>query len=243
MRTPATTSHRLRRSLLATLLTALLLAAPGTVLSQTNPPPQTLPNLGDLKRQLKQYHDSGAYDRDVAAVLSEAQQYVERRAKEVQKPALVLDIDETSLSNWPEIAANDFGFIANGPCDLPGGPCGNRSWDASGQAKAIQPTLALFLAAKAAGVTVLFITGRDESGRAATETNLVNIGYIGWAALAMRPAGSTTPSAADYKTPERAKIEARGYTIIANVGDQPSDLAGGHAERTFQVPNPFYRIP
>ena len=29
---------------------------------------------------------------------------------------------------------------------------------------------------------------------------------------------------------------------IANVGDQPSDLAGGYAERTFLLPNPFYRI-
>ena len=36
---------------------------------------------------------------------------------------------------------------------------------------------------------------------------------------------------------------AQGFTIIANVGDQPSDLAGGYAERTFLVPNPFYRIP
>jgi len=49
--------------------------------------------------------------------------------------------------------------------------------------------------------------------------------------------------AADYKAAERAKIEAQGYTIIANVGDQPSDLAGGHALRGFLLPNPFYRIP
>jgi acid phosphatase len=59
----------------------------------------------------------------------------------------------------------------------------------------------------------------------------------------MRPAGTRTPSVADFKAPERAKIEMKGYTIIANVGDQPSDLAGGHAERTFQLPNPFYRVP
>jgi acid phosphatase len=28
--------------------------------------------------------------------------------------------------------------------------------------------------------------------------------------------------------------------IIANMGDQASDLAGGHAEKTFKLPNPFY---
>ncbi|MGH6919121.1 MAG: HAD family acid phosphatase, partial [Geminicoccaceae bacterium] len=38
-------------------------------------------------------------------------------------------------------------------------------------------------------------------------------------------------------------IQAQGFTIVANMGDQPSDLAGGHAERTFLLPNPFYRIP
>ena len=43
--------------------------------------------------------------------------------------------------------------------------------------------------------------------------------------------------------PQRAQIEQQGYTIIANLGDQPSDLAGGYAERTYQLPNPFCRIP
>jgi hypothetical protein len=50
-------------------------------------------------------------------------------------------------------------------------------------------------------------------------------------------------SAADFKAPQRAAIEGQGYTIIANIGDQPSDLAGGHAEQTFLLPDPFYRIP
>ena len=30
---------------------------------------------------------------------------------------------------------------------------------------------------------------------------------------------------------------------IANLGDQESDLIGGHAERTFKLPNPFYLMP
>ena len=45
------------------------------------------------------------------------------------------------------------------------------------------------------------------------------------------------------RPPVRERIEKDGYTIIANAGDQPSDLAGGHAEMTFLLPNPFYRIP
>ena len=49
--------------------------------------------------------------------------------------------------------------------------------------------------------------------------------------------------ASDYKTSRRVDIENRGYAIIASVGDQKSDLAGGHAEMTFKIPNPFYFIP
>ena len=200
-------------------------------------------NLGDFKEQLTQYKRSGRYDRDVAAVLRTAEQYVARRAPTVRKPALILDIDETSLSNWPQIQANDYGRIVNGPCDLAGGPCGQTAWQLRSEDEPIAPTLQLFKTARQKGVSVFFITGRSENVRSATEANLRKAGYEGWSAVVMRPAGSTTPSAADYKAPERAKIARQGFTIIANVGDQPSDLAGGYAERTFLVPNPFYRIP
>ena len=47
----------------------------------------------------------------------------------------------------------------------------------------------------------------------------------------------------EYKSLERAKIAAQGYTIIANMGDQKSDLDGGHSERVFRLPNPFYFLP
>ena len=59
----------------------------------------------------------------------------------------------------------------------------------------------------------------------------------------MEPSDAHYVSAADFKAPQRAQIEQQGYTIIANVGDQPSDLDGGFSQRTFLLPNPFYRIP
>ena len=92
------------------------------------------------------------------------------------------------------------------------------------------------------GVAVFFITGRDETQRAATERNLRSAGYSDYAELLMQEVGSHYASATDFKAPHRAKIEAEGFTIIANMGDQPSDLAGGYAEKTFLLPNPFYRI-
>src|SRR5262245_24599459 len=139
-------------------------------------------NLGELKQQIRHYACSGTYDSEVAKVLSEAQAYLERRAGEVAKPALVLDIDETSLSTFGEILANDFGFIYDGACDvLPKGPCGWRAWALSARAEAIAPTLALFRAARAKGVAVFFITGRrdDDEQRKATIKNLTDVGYEG----------------------------------------------------------------
>src|SRR5262249_49587663 len=86
--------------------------------------PATPANLGDMKRQITEYKRSGAYDRDVAAAIKKAEEYIDQRASAVRMPAIVLDVDETSLSNWPEIQANDYGTITGGPCNLPAGPCG-----------------------------------------------------------------------------------------------------------------------
>ncbi|MGD9616710.1 MAG: HAD family acid phosphatase [Alphaproteobacteria bacterium] len=202
------------------------------------------PNVGDAKTAATAYHDSGAYARDLALVASEAGAWVAGRARQVSHPALVLDIDDTALTNWEVIKADDFGRIIGGPCAaLPEGPCGWAAWDLLGRAPAIGPTLELFRQGRALNVTVFFITGRPEAQRAATERNLRNTGYEGYAALYMVPDGMHYRSAADFKAPVRAVIAAAGYTIIANMGDQPSDLAGGHAEKVFLLPNPFYRIP
>jgi acid phosphatase len=241
----------------AAVALALLCAAPGAALAgaaaacESVPPLNSLEmtqplNLGELKQQIRHYACSGAYDSEVAKVASEAQAYVEKRAGEVAKPALVLDIDETSLSNFREILANDFGYIYDGACDvLPKGPCGWRAWLLSARAEAIAPTLALFKAARAKGVAVFFITGRrdDDEQRNATVKNLTDAGYEGWSGLSLRPKADQDASVVPYKSGERAKIAAQGYTIIANSGDQHSDLAGGYAERAWKLPNPFYFIP
>ena len=58
----------------------------------------------------------------------------------------------------------------------------------------------------------------------------------------LEPAGSTLSTVA-YKSAARAAIEKQGYEIVANVGDQYSDLAGGHADLAFKLANPFYFLP
>ncbi|HEV7747585.1 MAG TPA: HAD family acid phosphatase [Pyrinomonadaceae bacterium] len=200
-----------------------------------------VPNLYEARRQVEEYVDSGRYDRDIEKVIVSARVWLDKRVKTARKPAIVLDIDETSLSNWPEMRLNGWARIVNGPCDLEKGPCGHRAWQAMAKAKAIAPTLALAQHAREIGVAVFFITGRPERLRDSTERNLREQGYE-WSGLMLEPEGTTFASAVDFKAPERRKIEAQGYTIILNVGDQQSDLTGVYAERTFKLPNPVYFV-
>lgn len=46
-----------------------------------------------------------------------------------------------------------------------------------------------------------------------------------------------------YKSGTRAYIESLGYDIVADFGDQFSDLLGGYADNTFKMPNPNYYLP
>jgi len=211
------------------------------------------PNLDHVKQQLL-YYRCAQYDADVAGVLAEARQWVEWRAPQAAKPAIVLDIDETSLSNWTRIKRDDFGYIEGGECDLskPDEACGDIAWQNSGMAPALPPTLDLFNFAKCSKpanlapcikVAVFFVTGRYEEARARTQINLSIAGYHDWDSLYLRDPKTRGQPVSVHKIAARVDIERHGYTIIANVGDQESDLVGGHAERKFKIPNPFYFIP
>ena len=208
-----------------------------------------LPNLGQYKIELTKYQESGQYERDLEAAVSPAKAWLAQQAKRNGKLAIVLDIDETSLSNWPVIKADDFGFIPRGPCDLsksdlPQGACGWLIWISQARNQPIAPTLELYRQARKQGVAVFFITGRPESLREPTERNLRAAGYDGWTALVMVPGNfPRTKSAVDFKAPARKRIVDQGYAIVLNMGDQESDLAGGYAERTFKLPDPFYYVP
>lgn len=203
---------------------------------------RSIPTLYGTQAGIARYISSGQYDREFAAVVARAQAYLERRARVVSKPAIVLDIDETSLSNWPAYRMNGWARIPGGPCDLDHGPCGIRAWQAMAASKALGPTLALARRAEALGVSVFFITGRPPELRDATERNLRQEGYQP-AGVVLLPPGKTFESAADFKTPERRRLAEQGYSIILNMGDQDSDLRGGYAEKTFKLPNPVYFLP
>ncbi len=227
---------------------------------QNPPAKQTLDthwpiNIDLLAQQLIAYRCTD-YIKDFSGVTEAARTWVQRRAPQVEKPAVVFDIDETSLSNWEAIYHNQFAFSETGPCDLSVANvlCGEDAWDLSARAVALQPTLELFRFVKTLKdkngdkVAVFFVTGRfeDQSERIATQWNLRKEGYDGWDGLTLRPKSTKDDPVSKYKSDARKAIEQH-YTIIANIGDQYSDLSGDpnddHAERCFKLPDPFYFIP
>ncbi len=191
---------------------------------------------GDYATPLENYHDSGDYLKDLKRVDARARAYLAKRLRtrrggDSGKPALVLDIDETSLSNYENLASSNF---TNATAALAGGVV-------TADDPPIRPTLNLFKWAKSHGINVFFITGRPGTipgVRDNTAANLKSAGYSGWSGLTLNDTGLTT---VPYKRGARAEIEKK-YDILANVGDQESDLQGGNADRAFKLPNPFYFI-
>ena len=272
-------------------------------------------NIDVLRQQLKNYYGDPAassgssatggwthalnldsnYAREAEGVASQAEHWLAARAHAPLsgKKAIVLDVDDTTLTTWDyELFSNwDFNPTTNGQF------VGLTSGAFTGNVFPATPGMVdLVKQAVQEGYAVFFITGRGDSQHQATIANLVSdtaagLGDLTTVALsgATVPevdAGYPMPTAVDighgsftdglftkppvgsypaylnkpeycaaaitagascptiqYKSGTRAYIESLGYNIVANFGDQFSDLKGGFADKTFKMPNPNYFLP
>ena len=156
--------------------------------------------------------DYDTWQRDCQAVMDQALPYLKQRIGDTgpgEKQAIVLDIDNTALET-------DFGFSFPQPAN--------------------EPVLEVARYAEERGVALFFVTARPGIIHAPTEWNLDRAGYES-SGLYVRGFLDLFKNVADYKTAQRADIESKGYTIIANIGNSPTDLSGGHAEKTFKLPD------
>ncbi|MEV6955035.1 HAD family acid phosphatase [Streptomyces sp. NPDC051183] len=158
--------------------------------------------------------DYATWQRDVATVIDAARPAIEARiaaAPAGERPAIVLDIDNSSLET-------DFHWFWTFPTP------------------AIAKVRELTRYANDRGVAIFFVTARPGIVYSLTERNLKAVGYP-VSGLYVRDLPALFGQVSAYKTAKRAEIEARGYTIIANIGNNESDLVGGHAERTVKLPD------
>lgn len=194
------------------------------------------PNLGILQDSVMSYIKSGAYEKEIAQVIDSAKSFIESYYKAVKNPAIILDVDETSLSNIQFEYRYNFGFedsVWN-------------AWVKETSAAPIKPTLELAKWGARRHIAIFFITGRSQLSTRLnddpTVKNLKKVGYPDWAGLYFKgPKKMMTTS--EFKASVRKEITAKGYTIIANIGDQYSDFVGGYAEGKFKLPDPMYYVP
>ncbi|HTU71712.1 MAG TPA: HAD family acid phosphatase [Candidatus Baltobacteraceae bacterium] len=193
-----------------------------------------VPNVQTVKQEIITYYDSGRHDADVARVDAHLQSYVDRRLKQhVREPAVVFDIDDTMLSTFAYEQAHDFGYDARSW----------SRWEHEDRFPPILPTRRLARELVREHVAIFYVTGRRQSQREVTIRELALAGYPKPAGYSFRPARDHADSVIPFKSAARAAIAARGFDILASIGDQWSDLRGGHAEHLYKLPNPMYLIP
>ncbi|MEU0008181.1 HAD family acid phosphatase [Streptomyces sp. NPDC006314] len=156
--------------------------------------------------------DRTTWQKDCQTVMDQALPYLKERiaaAKPGEKQAIVFDIDNTTLET-------DFGFSFPQPAN--------------------KPVLNVAEYAQEHGVSLFFVTARPGIIYWPTEYNLEHDGYD-VSGLYVRGLFDLFKDVAAYKTAQRVDIENNGYTIIANIGNSATDLSGGHAEKTFKLPD------
>jgi predicted secreted acid phosphatase len=226
-----------------------------------------IPNIDSVKSTIAKYYGdtgTGTSNKTASPYISEMKRIVQTEAPRVaaacfidkklhRNPAIVLDADDTTLWTYDmEVGAMHFAYD----------PTLQDYWVQNELFPAVPSMTNLAAIAKKAGCTVIGLTGRNDNQKAATLANLAKDGYTeftpanyytkwtGVGASQQPPyitcavAGKCTTI--EYKSQTRAHVESRSggkYDIVANFGDQFSDLIGGHAKLTVKLPNPTYYLP
>jgi hypothetical protein len=228
-------------------------------------------NIDVLRQQIRNYYGDplgtgtaapdGNYAKEAQAVAASARRYLARPHHGHGSKAILLDVDDTTLLTWNYELASNWAY----------NPTTNATYVLGQQFQPVFGMVDLVTYAKSKGYAIFYLTGRGAAQEAATLGNLTVDGVgvdAGYPAPTTLPNGEdglfTKPPVADYpdylkaacaadpngscttlhyKSATRAHIESLGYDIVANFGDQYSDLKGGYADRTFKLPNPNYFLP
>nr|WP_246286810.1 HAD family acid phosphatase [Schumannella luteola] len=225
-----------------------------------------IPNIDSVKSTIYAYYgDPGTgianttdspYIREMRSIVSKqiprvaAACYLGKKLK--KNPAIVLDADDTTLWTY-DMEVADMKFVFD--------PVKQDVWVQEQRFPATPSMQSLVSIAKKAGCTIIGLTGRNDDQKDATIANLAKVGYSGFAAAnyytkwtgvgaSQQPSyihcAAAKCTTVEYKSQTRAHVQSRDggkYTIVANFGDQFSDLLGGSSLTAVKLPNPTYYLP
>jgi hypothetical protein len=255
-------TRRLRSlSVVAVVLAAatVVVGIPAAVAGHEPPAPNPTPtrssqinNLTLVENQIKYYYGdptgtgvataSSPYAKEVKGVEQRITALLAAKAHGHQhgKKAIVLDVDDTSLLTYDYEISVQFAYT----------PASNAVYVDGQKFPAVFGMNTVATWATHHGYSLFFVTGRPSTQQDATVGNLAKVGFP--TATKVYTKDQTRPylsscaptcTTIQYKSLTRKLIESHGYDIVANVGDQFSDLEGGYADHGFKVPNPMYYLP
>ncbi|WP_029145771.1 HAD family acid phosphatase [Microbacterium luticocti] len=225
-----------------------------------------IPNIDVVKKTIATYYGdpgTGIADKDHSPYISEMRALLRRQVPQIaaqcaqvkhrhQNPAIVLDADDTTLFTY-DMEVADMHFVFD--------PAEQDVWVQDERFPATPGMVSATTLLRRAGCTLIGLTGRNDDQKTATIGNLAKVGYTGFTAAdyytkwtgvgdSQQPTyihcAAAKCTTIEYKSQTRAHVETRsggGYRIVANFGDQYSDLIGGHADRVVKLPNPTYYLP
>ncbi|MBB6628801.1 hypothetical protein H5V45_15850 [Nocardioides sp. KIGAM211] len=230
-----------------------------------------IPNIDSVKSTIRTYYGAvnGRANTSASPYVSEmkalAATWSDKLAKSCargvrkhQKPAVVFDADDTTLMTYDmEDAAMHFNFD----------PALQNTFVQEERFPATPGMVKVVRTAARNGCKVVGLTGRNNAQRTATLDNLAKFyfskktdqplfrsqyyftkftstdtppAYVDCA----QDADATKCSTIEYKSSTRNYVEDHyGFRIVANFGDQFSDLIGGHSAKVVKLPNPTYYLP
>ena len=220
-------------------------------------------NIDSVKSTIRAYYgadSTGKANRTASPYISELTAFGEKWRQKLRascrqgvangtRPAVVFDADDTTLWTYDmEDGAMKFNFDTTL----------QNTWVQEKRFVATPAMPPVVEAARDGGCAIVGITGRKDDQRSATLDNLrmfygdaftPGLYFTKWtgAGESQQPSYVTCAAAKcttiEYKSQTRAHLEDLGYDIVANFGDQFSDLVGGSSDRAVKLPNPTYYLP
>jgi acid phosphatase len=190
-----------------------------------------LQNLDISKKLVEDYYESGQFDKECKEVYDEAIAQIKKLSLP-KKAAVVFDVDETALMIYNSTKSIGFGYV-------------REIWHNEilrAEEPAIPQTKTFYDWLISKNIKIIFLTGRYPEAYEATKKNLIAKGFSRFDTLIVRNADEIKLPAEKYKTQKRDELVNKGYSIIACVGDQWSDLKGGNTGIKIKLPNYLYLI-
>ena len=196
-------------------------------------------NIDTLKKLYQYWDSSGEREFDIRMQLDRAREIINSYISQCGKTSrgmyntfsIVIDIDDTMISLNDTVKKYDDGWF-----------------DASLEEimirtdyPAFQCTLDFINWCLTKNIRIFVLSSRRKKYEETTKKLLSNAGYENYTALILRD-DDDHGTIQNYKISQRKALIDNGAHILINIGDQPSDLAGGYSDYEIKIPNPFYLI-